>query len=169
MTFAEDMAIAVLQGVTGLFPISSLGHAVVVPALIAPGINLRSAEFLPFLAVLHLRTATVLLLYFWRDWWELFRGIFQGGEDAQGENRRRLLVSIAAATIPAGGAPSAVIGHVPQRERYAGSLPAGATSTQPAQVNAADEKQAHERAVNHERPRRKAFQNPQEAPYCRKG
>jgi undecaprenyl-diphosphatase len=74
----------------------------VVPALIAPGINLRSPEFLPFLAVLRLGTATALLLYFWRDWWELFLGIFQGWEDAQGENRRRLLLLFVAGTVPAG-------------------------------------------------------------------
>jgi len=73
-----------------------------VPALIAPGINLRSPEFLPFLAVLHLGTAAAPLLYFWRDWRELFLGIFQGGEDAQGENRRRLLLPMVAGTVPAG-------------------------------------------------------------------
>jgi undecaprenyl-diphosphatase len=102
MTFAEAIAIAILQGVTELFPISSLGHAVVLPALFAPNINLRSPEFLPFLVVLHLGTAIALLIYFWRDWWELFLGIFRGGDDAQGENRRRLLLLIIAATIPAG-------------------------------------------------------------------
>ncbi|MGO9985726.1 MAG: undecaprenyl-diphosphate phosphatase [Rhodomicrobium sp.] len=102
MTFAQAMAIALLQGVTELFPISSLGHAVLAPALLAPDIDLRAPEFLPFLVVLHLGTATALLIYFWRDWWELFVGIFQGGKDAQGEDRRRLLLLIIAATIPAG-------------------------------------------------------------------
>lgn len=101
MTFAEAIAIAILQGVTELFPISSLGHAVVVPALIAPGIDLRSPAFLPFLVVLHLGTAVALLAYFWRDWWELFIGIFVGGKDAAGEDRRRLLALIVVATIPA--------------------------------------------------------------------
>ncbi len=101
MTFFEAIAIAILQGVTELFPISSLGHAVVVPALIAPNINLRSPEFLPFLVVLHLGTATALLLYFWRDWWELFIGIFKGGKDARGEDRRRLLMLIIIGTVPA--------------------------------------------------------------------
>ncbi len=101
MTFAEAIAIAILQGVTELFPISSLGHAVVVPALFAPGIDLRSPAFLPFLVVLHLGTAIALLAYFWRDWWELFIGIFVGGEDAAGEGRRRLLALIVVATVPA--------------------------------------------------------------------
>jgi undecaprenyl-diphosphatase len=101
MTFAEAIAIAILQGVTELFPISSLGHAVVLPALLSPNIDLRSPAFLPFLVVLHLGTAAALLLYFWRDWWELFIGIFRGGKDAQGEDRRRLLGLIIVATIPA--------------------------------------------------------------------
>ncbi len=107
MNFAEAIAIAILQGVTELFPISSLGHAVLMPALFAPSINLRSPEFLPFLVVLHLGTAMALLIYFWRDWWELFIGIFKGGNDAQGEDRRRLLLLIVAATVPA-----AVIGFL---------------------------------------------------------
>jgi len=101
MTFAEAIAIAILQGVTELFPISSLGHAVVLPALLAPNIDLRSPAFLPFLVVLHLGTATALLLYFWRDWWQLFIGIFRGGKDELGEDRRRLLALIIIGTIPA--------------------------------------------------------------------
>lgn len=101
MTFAEAIAIAILQGVTELFPISSLGHAVVLPALLAPNIDLRSPAFLPFLVVLHLGTATALLLYFWRDWWQLFIGIFRGGKDELGEDKRRLLALIIIGTIPA--------------------------------------------------------------------
>jgi undecaprenyl-diphosphatase len=73
----------------------------VIPALVAPGIDLRSPAFLPFLVVLHLGTAIALLAYFWRDWWELFIGVFIGGQDAAGEGRRRLLALIVVATIPA--------------------------------------------------------------------
>jgi undecaprenyl-diphosphatase len=101
MNFAEAIAIAILQGITELFPISSLGHAVVLPALFLPGVDLRSPAFLPFLVVLHLGTATALLVYFWRDWLELLIGVFFGGRDAQGENRRRLLALIVVGTIPA--------------------------------------------------------------------
>jgi undecaprenyl-diphosphatase len=101
MSFVQAIAIAILQGITELFPISSLGHAVVLPALLDPSIDLRSEAFLPFLVVLHLGTAIALLLYFWRDWWELFIGIFRGGQDEAGEDRRRLLALIVVATIPA--------------------------------------------------------------------
>lgn len=101
MTFAQAIAIAILQGITELFPISSLGHAVVLPALLDSSIDLRSEAFLPFLVVLHLGTAIALLLYFWRDWWGLFVGIFRGGKDENGEDRRRMLALIVIATIPA--------------------------------------------------------------------
>jgi undecaprenyl-diphosphatase len=101
MTFATAIAIAILQGVTELFPISSLGHAVVLPKLLGLNIDLRSEHYVPFLVFLHLGTATALLLYFWRDWWELFIGVFVGGKDAQGEDRRRLLLLLVLATLPA--------------------------------------------------------------------
>src|SRR5271166_282787 len=101
MTFAEAIAIAVLQGVTELFPISSLGHSVILPKLLGLNVDLRSEHFVPFLVFLHFGTAAALLLYFWRDWWELLIGVFVGGRDAQGEDRRRLLLLLVIATLPA--------------------------------------------------------------------
>ena len=53
-----------------MFPVSSLGHAVVLPALLHWR-SISGRSFLPFLVMLHLGTATALLLYFWRDWWAL--------------------------------------------------------------------------------------------------
>jgi len=73
MTSLQAFVIAILQGATELFPISSLGHAVVLPALLHWGIDQRSTEFLPFLVLLHTGTAAALLLYFWRDWLALAR------------------------------------------------------------------------------------------------
>src|SRR5579884_3498150 len=61
-------ALAILQGVTELFPISSLGHTVILPPLLGWPIDQRSPAFLPFVVVLHVGTAAALLLYFWRDW-----------------------------------------------------------------------------------------------------
>jgi len=69
------LAIAVLQGVTELFPISSLGHAVIVPSLLGWPIDQHSPTFLPFIVVLHVGTAAALLLYFWRDWLFVAQGI----------------------------------------------------------------------------------------------
>ena len=55
MTFLQALLIAILQGVTELFPVSSLGHAVVLPKLVGwDNVNQKDPHFLPFLVVLHL-------------------------------------------------------------------------------------------------------------------
>ena len=69
------LALAVLQGFTELFPISSLGHAVIVPPLFGWPVDQHSPDFLPFVVVLHVGTATALLLYFWRDWLFIAAGL----------------------------------------------------------------------------------------------
>ncbi|MBS0278107.1 MAG: undecaprenyl-diphosphate phosphatase [Proteobacteria bacterium] len=101
MTWLQALWMAILQGVTELFPISSLGHAVLVPALLDWHVNQQAPEFLPFLVVLHLGTAAALLLYFWRDWWVLAKSALgQGPAESVSENRR-LLGLIVVATFPA--------------------------------------------------------------------
>jgi undecaprenyl-diphosphatase len=101
MTALQAIAIAVLQGATELFPVSSLGHAVVLPALLRWHIDQQAPEFLPFLVMLHLGTATALLLYFWRDWWTLATGLSGFGGEHQVAESRRVFVLIVIATIPA--------------------------------------------------------------------
>jgi undecaprenyl-diphosphatase len=101
MTALQAIAIAVLQGATELFPVSSLGHAVVLPALLRWHIDQQAPEFLPFLVMLHLGTATALLLYFWRDWWTLAIGLTGFGREHQVGESRRVFVLIVIATIPA--------------------------------------------------------------------
>ena len=68
MTFLQALVMAILQGITELFPISSLGHAVIVPAVLHWDVNENSEGFLPFLALMHMGTAVALLGFFWRDW-----------------------------------------------------------------------------------------------------
>ena len=101
MSALQAIVIAILQGATELFPVSSLGHAVVLPALLHWPLDQRSPEFLPFLVMLHLGTATALLLYFWRDWWALATGILGIGTTHQVSEARRVFVLIVIATIPA--------------------------------------------------------------------
>ena len=97
------IALAILQGISELFPISSLGHAVVVPALFGWSIDEHARSFLPFVVVLHVGTATALLLYFWRDWLFVAEGLVgiagRGGRPAA--EARRLLGLIIVATLPA--------------------------------------------------------------------
>ena len=95
------LAIAALQGVTELFPISSLGHSILIPALFHWPINRTADWFLPFIVVLHLGTATALLIYFWRDWARLIGGWLRAGGKASNPDAR-LLWLIIVGTIPAG-------------------------------------------------------------------
>ena len=101
MNALQAILIAILQGATELFPVSSLGHAVIVPALMRSGINQLSAEFLPFLVFLHLGTAIALLGYFWRDWWTLFLGVIGLADATLVQESRRVFLKIVIATIPA--------------------------------------------------------------------
>ena len=101
MNQVQAVVIAVLQGTTELFPVSSLGHAVVLPALLHWNIDQHGAAFLPFLVLLHVGTAAALLLYFWRDWLALALGVLGLGDPARARDDRRLLFLIIVATIPA--------------------------------------------------------------------
>ena len=101
MDTLHAIAIAILQGATELFPISSLGHAVVVPALLHWPLDQKSPDYLPFLVLLHTGTAAALLLYFWRDWLGLATGVLGLNGPVVGAQQRRLLVLIVVATIPA--------------------------------------------------------------------
>ena len=101
MTLIQAVVMAVLQGVTELFPISSLGHAVIVPALLGwRNVDENAPGFLPFLAVMHLGTAIALLCYFWRDWWDFAVSILRF-RDPAGAADRRLFLRVVVATIPA--------------------------------------------------------------------
>ena len=91
---------AVLQGVTELFPISSLGHAVILPRLLHWNIDQKAPDFLPYLIVMHLGTAIALFIYFWRDW--LAFGLSIVNADApRSRHDRRIFGHVVLATIPA--------------------------------------------------------------------
>jgi undecaprenyl-diphosphatase len=101
MDLIQALIIAILQGATELFPVSSLGHAVVLPALLHWPLDQHSPEFLPFLVMLHLGTATALLGYFWRDWWAIITGLLGIGGAHQVAESRRVFLLVVIATIPA--------------------------------------------------------------------
>ncbi len=102
--------LAVLQGVTELFPISSLGHTVIIPGLLGWGnlINNTSCGgqscFLPIIVALHLGTSIALVIYFWRDWLQIFltlaRNIKEGEVHTGTEEWMSWLIIIG--VIPAG-------------------------------------------------------------------
>ncbi len=101
MSLIQALFIAILQGVTELFPVSSLGHAVVLPSLLGWDIDQSSEGFLPFLVVLHLGTAAALLIYFWRDWVGILLAFVGIGSGDERRAQWRLLWMIILATIPA--------------------------------------------------------------------
>jgi undecaprenyl-diphosphatase len=108
ITTAQAIILGVLQGVTELFPISSLGHTVLFPTLfrwhnIVAWQSQAESPWLAFVVMLHVGSAIGLLAYFWRDWIRIIRAFF-----ATLINRRivtsseRLAWLIIIATIPVG-------------------------------------------------------------------
>ena len=101
MDTLQALVIAIVQGATELFPVSSLGHAVILPAILTWNLDQRSAAFLPFLVMLHVGTAVALLGYFWRDWLALVLGVVGLANAHARQESRRVFVLLVIATIPA--------------------------------------------------------------------
>jgi undecaprenyl-diphosphatase len=82
MTYPEAMVVGLIQGVTELFPVSSLGHNVLIPGLVSGrwacdlSVSKPESPYLAFIVGLHVATAIALLIYFWRDWVRIIRGFF---------------------------------------------------------------------------------------------
>jgi undecaprenyl-diphosphatase len=108
ISYFQAIVIGILQGVTELFPISSLGHSVLIPAWFGwDGIvNAQSANesfYLAFVVALHVATAIALFIYFWRDWKAIIRGFFRTLKTRRLETPdERLAWLLIVATIPAG-------------------------------------------------------------------
>lgn len=109
LTFAEALIVGAFQGVTELFPVSSLGHSVLVPALIggrwATDLNVSAPEspYLAFIVGLHVATAAALLAFFWRDWMRIVGGFFSSLRHREIKTpAQRLAWLIVLATIPVG-------------------------------------------------------------------
>jgi undecaprenyl-diphosphatase len=80
MQLWQALLLGVIQGVSELFPVSSLAQVILVPALLKWDFDPAAQSFLAFVVALHLATAIALLIYFWRDWLIVFRaylGSFQ--------------------------------------------------------------------------------------------
>jgi len=75
ISYPRALVLGLLQGVTELFPVSSLGHSVILPSLLGWNIHQNDQYFLTFLVATHLATAIVLLIFFWRDWVRIVRGL----------------------------------------------------------------------------------------------
>jgi undecaprenyl-diphosphatase len=96
--------LALLQGATEILPVSSLGHGVVLPSLLGWHIDQESPTFLPLFVVLHLGTATALLVFFRREWMGVIRGFFRtlATRKLSGDLEGRVARLLLAGTVPAG-------------------------------------------------------------------
>src|SRR3984893_10541955 len=95
--------LAALQGVTELFPVSSLGHAVVVPPLIGLSFRETSPAFVPVLAILPLGTAAALLFLYRRDWARIITGFVRAAMRGRIDDAdQRLAIMLIIGTVPTG-------------------------------------------------------------------
>jgi undecaprenyl-diphosphatase len=109
LTYPEAIVIGLLQGVTELFPVSSLGHSVLIPALIggrwASDLSLTGdkSPYLTFLVAVHVATAVALVVFFRRDWVRIVVGLFTSLRDRRISNPdQRLAWLLLIATVPVG-------------------------------------------------------------------
>jgi undecaprenyl-diphosphatase len=105
ISYTQAILLGLLQGVSELFPISSLGHSVILPKLLGWNIHQNDPYFLSFLVATHLATAIVLLLFFWRDWVRIVKGMGRSLRDrgiAPDDYDAKLGWLLVVGTIPAG-------------------------------------------------------------------
>ena len=105
MTYIQAIIIGMFQGITELFPVSSLGHSVILPNLLKWTIDQNNPIFLTFLVTTHFATALVLFLFFFKDWKLIFYGIlvsFKKRDLEAGGHYGKLGWMLIVATIPAG-------------------------------------------------------------------
>jgi undecaprenyl-diphosphatase len=130
LSYLEASVIGLMQGVTELFPVSSLGHSVLLPALIGGSwskdldVSASESPYLSFIVGLHVATALALVLYFWRDWVRLVGGLLTSIRDRRIETvHQRLAWLLVAGTILV-GLVGLVFEH-PLRTRFATPESAG--------------------------------------------
>jgi undecaprenyl-diphosphatase len=105
ITLIQATIFGLLQGVTELFPISSLGHSVVLPHALGWKIDQNDPFFLTFLVATHTATALVLFFFFFKDWVRIGKGMlitFKKREIGTNDTDGKLAWLLVVATVPAG-------------------------------------------------------------------
>jgi undecaprenyl-diphosphatase len=105
ISYFQAIVLGLLQGFSELFPISSLGHAVIAPSLFGWSIHQNDEFFITFLVAVHLATALVLLGFFGRDWVRIVQGLIriaQARTLPAGDTDARFAALLVVGTIPAG-------------------------------------------------------------------
>jgi len=105
ITYFQSIVLGVVQGVTEPFPVSSLGHAVLVPKLFGWDLTMSNDKFVTFLVATHFATALVFLAIFWDDWVRIVTGLVRSIAQrrlAPGDTDARLGWLLVIGTVPAG-------------------------------------------------------------------
>jgi undecaprenyl-diphosphatase len=104
VSLVHALILSFLQGAFELFPVSSLGHTVIVPALLGWSEKRDDPSFLAFVVVLHLGTAAALLTFFWRDWLRIITAVLRSiaARELTSDPDEHLGWLIVAGSIPAG-------------------------------------------------------------------
>jgi undecaprenyl-diphosphatase len=105
ISYPRAILLGLLQGVSELFPVSSLGHSVILPRLLGWDIHQNDKYFLTFLVATHLATALVLLAFFRRDWARIVKGLGRSLRDRgidPADTDAKLGWLLVVGTIPAG-------------------------------------------------------------------
>ena len=104
ISYLQAIILGALQGISEPFPISSLGHAVLLPKLLGWNIHQNDDYFLSFLVATHCATALVLFIYFFQDWKRIWFGFLRSvrRRSTTQDNDARLAWVIIIGTIPAG-------------------------------------------------------------------
>jgi undecaprenyl-diphosphatase len=109
LSWLEAGVVGGMQGVAELFPVSSLGHSVLLPAVVGGSwakhldVNTAESPYLAFIVGLHVATAIALVIYFWRDWVRIVRGLGSSIRDREVKTvDQRLAWLLVIATIPVG-------------------------------------------------------------------
>ena len=105
ISYFQAIVLGILQGITELFPVSSLGHSVILPSIFGWNVHQNDEFFLTFLVATHLATALVLLWFFRRDWARIVGGIVHSLREREirpGDTDAKLGWLLVVGTIPAG-------------------------------------------------------------------
>jgi len=119
LSLRQALILGILQGVSELFPISSLGHSIILPALLGWTIDQNANNFLTFLVATHFATAAVLFVIYRADWVRIIRGIVRSvwRRSLAEDSDAKLGWLLAVGTIPAGAIGLALEKHL--RELFA--------------------------------------------------
>ena len=105
ITVFQAIILGLTQGISELFPISSLGHSVLLPGLLGWHIDQHAESFLEFLVATHLATALVLFTFYFKDWARIVKGMFRSlaaREISDADPDAKLGWLLVVSTIPAG-------------------------------------------------------------------